>query len=101
MKEALDKIKEADPDFYSSLEEVIIYLSNTYDDKYQNSEIRTDKIIYSSHLGKGFNMGNAAKYISRYVTAGFQKSEMPADLMKAIHYCLFELTRKVNKRNDL
>jgi hypothetical protein len=98
MKEALDKIKEADPDFYKSIEDVVNYLASTYDDKYHKSELRNDGIIYSDNLGKGFNMGNAAKYISRYLTTGFQKSEMPADLMKAIHYCLFELTRKVNKR---
>jgi hypothetical protein len=97
MKEALDKIKEADPDFYKSIEDVINYLASTYDDKYQNSDLPTRGLTQSETLGKGFNTGNAAKYISRYSTTGFQKSEMPADLMKAIHYCLFELTRKVNK----
>ena len=94
--QSLQRIKEKDPKFHASICELVDYLATTYDDKYANSELPNEGIIYSKLNGKGFNMGNAAKYISRYLTTGFQKSEMTADLRKAIHYCLFELTRKNN-----
>lgn len=94
LNELLQKIQESDPKFYSSLEDIIKYLASTYDDKYEKSDLPTKGVVYSDTLGKGFNVGNAAKYISRYSTSGFSKSEQTADLKKAIHYCLFELTRK-------
>ena len=95
--ENLDKIAEKDPAMYKSLCQIIDYLASTYGEKYAKSELNNEGIIYSPNLGKGFNMGNATKYISRYITTGFSKSEMPDDLKKSIHYCLFEYTRKVNK----
>lgn len=93
----LAQIEKKDPAMHKSLTQIIEYLASTYNEKYANSELRNEGIIYSPNLGKGFNMGNAAKYIARYITTGFSKSEMPDDLKKAIHYCLFEYTRKVNK----
>lgn len=95
--ESLGIIKDKDPAMYASLVQFTDYLVSTYAEKYANSELRNEGIIYSPSLGKGFNMGNAAKYISRYITTGFTKSEMPDDLKKAMHYCMFEYTRKINK----
>jgi hypothetical protein len=94
---SLDKIKDKDLDMYRLLCEINDYLASTYQEKYANSELRNEGIIYSKNLGKGFNMGNAAKYIARYITTGFSKSEMPDDLKKSIHYCLFEYVRKTKK----
>ena len=52
----------------------------------------------SKNYGKAFNCGNAAKYLSRYMTEGFPKSNNPDDIKKAIHYLLFELKRlDINK----
>lgn len=87
-------IEEKDPAFAAEIKNMVGYLASTYQDKYQCSEVRNEGIIYSPRNGKGFNIGNAVKYLSRYLTTGFEKSENPKDLQKAIHYCLFELTRK-------
>lgn len=85
---------EKDKEFHDITIDVLAYLLTTYDDKYQNSDLDTVGIINSKYHGKGFNVGNAFKYISRYLTEGYDKSNNPQDLMKAIHYLLFELRRR-------
>ena len=81
--------------FAKELQILCNYLASTYDDKYNTpSIINTMEVIYSDEHGKGYNIGNACKYLQRYMTKGFEKSENPKDLQKAIHYILFELTRK-------
>ncbi len=96
--EHMERIWAKDPDMCLSLTEILEYLASTYDERYANSELRNEGIIYSEKLGKGFNMGNAAKYIARYITTGFSKSEMPDDLKKTVHYVMFEYVRKTKKK---
>ena len=50
-------------------------------------------IKHNSDLAKGYLVGNATKYISRYFTANFEKSGNRKDLFKAVHYLLFEIMR--------
>jgi hypothetical protein len=97
---SLDRILDKDPAMFDAIGHLSEYLASTYDDKYANSELRNEGIIYSPNLGKGFNAGTAAKYLSRYITTGFSKSENPSDLIKAIHYSLFEFIRKTGLRNQ-
>jgi hypothetical protein len=92
--DALQTIMQGDVAFANSLVETIEYLASTFSEKYADADLDTKGVIYSRTNGKGFNAGNASKYLSRYMTTGFSKSEMPIDLKKAIHYCLFEITRK-------
>lgn len=94
---SMEKISHRDYPMFLAVSELIEYLASTYDDKYANSELRNEGIIYSPNLGKGFNTGNAAKYLSRYITTGFEKSEKPIDLIKIIHYSLFEYIRKTKR----
>ena len=75
------------------LDDVIEYVGTTFDDKYQNSMINTMDMLNSEEHGKVLNVFNAVKYLSRYQTTGFEKSENPQDLMKAIHYILIEMNR--------
>lgn len=95
---ALDKIKEKDPEMYQALSEVIAYIQSTYEDKYADEEgvINTKDFLYHRKYGKGANMFTVAKYINRYCTEGYEKSEMIIDLKKSIHYIIFELIRKVH-----
>lgn len=69
------------------------YLNSTYGDKYHGAAISTGPFIESEY-GKGFNCGNSLKYLSRYCTEGYHKSNNVQDLFKAIHYILFELKRR-------
>lgn len=85
------------------LKELQEYLDNTCQDKYSKSDIDNTGTILSDNLGKGFNIGNATKYISRYATVGFEKSEQRTDLLKAIHYLIFELIRikGIDKKHNI
>lgn len=94
MNQDLIKIFENDPEMGKAIDNLIAYLATTYDDKYAKSCLDNKGVIYDPMLGKGFNTGNAAKYIARYMTFDFAKSNDPKDLTKAIHYLLFELVRR-------
>lgn len=82
------------PEFADAITEVMEYLNSTFSDKYAKADISTKGIILSKDNGKGFNCGNSLKYISRYCTEGYSKSNNVLDLYKAIHYLLFEITRR-------
>jgi len=95
----LDVIDCEDPDLGLVLANLIEYLGTTYTDKYADgsNEIDTKAFLYGKN-GKSINIFQAAKYMGRYNTEGYEKSENPVDLMKAIHYLLFELVRQeINK----
>jgi hypothetical protein len=82
---------------FDTIIDVLEYLASTYGDKYESKEMpNIGKIIVteSATLGKGANVFNMIKYAQRYGTTGFDKSENPKDLMKVIHYSMFELQRK-------
>lgn len=94
--ESLAILWEKDPVFAAVLEELIDYLASTYDDKYEdNHTLNYAREVYLRHpiLGKGANIFTASKYIQRYATEGYPKSNNPQDLKKAIHFLLFELDR--------
>jgi len=74
------------------LDDVIEYVGTTFDDKYADSMINTMDMLNSKH-GKYISVFNAVKYLARYSTDGYEKSENPQDLMKAIHYLLIEMNR--------
>ncbi len=90
---AMNVIIDRDKHMAIVLQNLLIYLAKTYDDKYQASPIDTMGMLMSES-GKDYSICNSVKYLSRYLTKGFEKSENPQDLQKAIHYCLFELKRK-------
>ena len=61
--------------------------------KYNKSDIDCMPLILGKDTGLGFNIGNATKYLSRYINKDGEKSRNRKDLIKAIHYILFELKR--------
>lgn len=87
-------IKSKDIEFFNELAKLIGYLSSTYADKYEgeSSNYAKDKLL--SKEGKAANIFTALKYIKRYDTVGYSKSENPQDILKSIHYLLFENQRK-------
>jgi hypothetical protein len=75
--------------------DLIEYLKTTYSDKYTDtsSPLDTKAFTYHPQHGTAVNMFCASKYMQRYMTNGYSKSNNPVDLFKAIHYLLFELAR--------
>lgn len=104
LENAINIISGCDSDLMDTLIDVAEYLASTYGDKYESPEMpNIGKIIVtqSATLGKGANVFNMIKYAQRYGTTGFDKSENPRDLMKVIHYAMFEMQRKRNINGNL
>jgi hypothetical protein len=80
------------------LADFVSYLPTTYSDKYEatGSNIAKDFLLNSKSSDAA--IFNAVKYLQRYATVGFEKSQNVKDLYKAMHYILFELQRR--KLND-
>ena len=75
------------------IDEIIQYSNKCLTDKYNKSSIDCKPIILGPETGLGFNIGNAVKYLSRYINKSGNKSRNRLDLIKAIHYILFEMKR--------
>lgn len=74
-----------------ALSDLVAHIEATYNDKYHGSGIvDPSQVIRHPKFSMGYNLGNALKYIQRYSTEGYDKSRNPKDLLKAIHYLLFE-----------
>ena len=48
---------------------------------------------------KAINLFSAAKYLTRYESAGFEKSGQTDDLIKAIHHLLIQLENEISTHN--
>lgn len=88
-----DYVAMHDEEMAVVLADLIDYIISTYGDKYEKSNIPVGPFIVSQY-GKGYNCGNALKYLSRYCTEGYEKSDNVKDIFKAIHYLLFEIKRR-------
>lgn len=78
-----------------TIADLLEYLATTYSDKYTDTlpPLDTKRFLYHHDHGTAVNMFCASKYMQRYMTKGYAKSNNPIDLFKAIHYLLFELSR--------
>lgn len=94
---ALKIIQEKEPEMYSALELVINHVAGTYSDKYAKGQatIDTKKMLYDETAGTAINIYQVCRYLQRYNTQGSAKSYLLKDLEKAVHYILFEITRRV------
>lgn len=73
------------------IEEFQKYIDSTYSQHYSNGGTQTmDSIIDLGH-GTGFCVGNAKKYLDRYGKKGETPAEWRKDLVKTMHYTLFQL----------
>lgn len=96
--ESFGELAGNDPFLLLSLAKVAEHVNSTFKDKYQEDNPAMDLtgLMRTSELGLGYNVGSASAYLKRYMTKGFTKSYNPEDLIKAIHYLLFELDRREN-----
>lgn len=102
-QEALSVIGLKDPAMLRAIQELTIHAYKAdFTDKYgaDASPIQTKGLIYhNSPLAKGYNVGQATRYIQRYMSGGFNKSNNPTDLKKGTHFMLFELSRLIRYEN--
>lgn len=97
--EWMELVRQRDMPMFDALMGFVHFVGKTYLDKYQSSPLPTRAMLANGEQGKGANMLNAAKYISRYINTGASKAENPVDLFKSAHYLMFELARISEETN--
>lgn len=97
----INLIVEKEPDVAKAIEMMISHIAGTYSDKYAKGEnmINTKHMLYNEKAGMAINVYQTARYLQRYVTQGSNKSFLVKDIEKAIHYLIFELTRRIKMGN--
>ena len=70
------------------LEELRIYIDNTYDEHYSQNQFQATEFIMDSGHGDGFCIGNIIKYAQRY---GKKDGYNRKDLLKVLHYGIMTL----------
>lgn len=73
------------------------YIEQTNSDKYSESLLDQLEILMHPAYGQGAFAYNAVKYLNRYLSRGYQKSNNREDLLKLMHIILFELERTDNE----
>ena len=77
-----------DEDIY--INELLEYVSATYDQHYAKDKFQATEFIIDGGHGTGFNIGNVLKYAQRYGKKGTSE-DARKDLMKVLHYALIQL----------
>lgn len=96
--ENLFLIKSKEPEAYEAIKMVIQHIANTYNDKYEVKEdtvIDTKRFLYNEKIGKYINIYQVNRYLQRILSEGKMKSDLINDVLKAVHYLVFELTRRI------
>lgn len=93
--EAIGKIAEAEPEFLVAVAETLDFISKTYSDKYEGSKalLDTKAQLYHPVRGAAINPYQMSRYLQRFMSEGFAKSENKNDVIKIIHYGLFDMVR--------
>lgn len=93
------EIGEKEPAVADALKMVVRHIHGTYSDKYAKGQdiIDTKKMLYDKERGDFLNIYQVNRYLQRYMTQGSAKSHLIKDIEKAIHYLVFELTRRILK----
>lgn len=73
------------------LKEFFQYINSTYSQHYSKNGKQTMESIIRDGHGTGFCMGNVQKYKDRYGEKGDTPEEWRKDLIKVMHYTLFQL----------
>lgn len=91
------EIAEKEPAVADALKMVVRHIHGTYSDKYAKGQniIDTKKMLYDPERGDFLNIYQVNRYLQRYLTQGSAKSHLIKDIEKAVHYLVFELTRRI------
>jgi hypothetical protein len=90
---SLTTLHTKDLAFSEQVSYLLDYLASTYSDKYEDGDENIAREIMMESKSCEVTYFNIHKYLKRYETKGFGKSQTREDLWKAIHYILFELQR--------
>lgn len=77
-----------DEDIY--IDEVMDYITDTYDTHYSRNNFQATEFIIDGGHGEGFCIGNILKYAQRYGKKG-SRQDARKDLMKVLHYAIIQL----------
>lgn len=103
-KDLMAEVIEFDTSLALPFANLCDHILQTFQDKYESDPFPAMDLYGlmrgGSKLGSGFNVGCAAKYLKRYMTEGKEKSYNPEDLLKAIHYLLFEYDARLNSNES-
>lgn len=69
-------------------EELLTYISATYDGHYSKNKFQSTEFIIDCGHGMGFALGNVLKYAQRY---GKKEGYNRKDLLKILHYAIIAL----------
>lgn len=97
ISEMIRDIRTKEPSVADALKMVVRHIHGTYSDKYAKGQdtIDTKKMLYDKERGDFLNVYQVSRYLQRYITQGSAKSHLIKDIEKAIHYLVFELTRRI------
>lgn len=70
------------------IQELLDYVSATYDGHYSKSKFQSTEFIIDCDHGMGFALGNVLKYTQRY---GKKDGYNRKDLLKILHYAIIAL----------
>lgn len=96
----LNIIKDKEPDAYQAVCMLVHHISGTYSDKYEVKEdtvIDTKKMLYNAKMGKYINIYQVNRYLQRVLSEGKKKSDLLNDILKAAHYLVIEITRRIKQ----
>ena len=100
--EMMEEIRSKEPDVAQAIEMCVKHIHGTYSDKYAKGQdiIDTKKMLYDKERGAFLNIYQVSRYLQRYLTTGSKKSNLIKDIEKAVHYLIFEITRRI-KAGDI
>ena len=100
--EMLSDIRSKEPEVAQAIEMCVKHIHGTYSDKYAKGQdiIDTKKMLYDKERGAFLNIYQVSRYLQRYLTTGSKKSNLIKDIEKAVHYLIFEITRRI-KAGDI
>lgn len=99
----LSKIEKEEPLAAKAILLAIRHIGGTYGDKYNKGKdvIDTKKMLYNEEYGGFLNIYQVNRYLQRYITKGCEKSFLLKDIEKAIHYLIFEITRRLKIEGEI
>ena len=95
-------IGEKEPELLVVVAEVLNHIANTYQDKYEGSKdlLNTKAQLYHPIRGASINTYQISRYLQRFMSEGFEKSGNKNDMMKIVHYAVFDMVR-MNRIGDV
>lgn len=98
--DSLEEILETDITMLVPFRDLSFHILETQEGHYSD-DFMTPVDIYGlihggTEKGSGFNVGCSLKYLKRYMSVEKGKSYDPKDLLKAIHFLMFEYDARIN-----